>query len=78
MRESPAKRTIFMFAGNGTSYERMMKEVKDSRQERLKLALRENLKRRKSQARGRSEEAAAPSETREASLDDAGGDEPAR
>jgi len=67
-----------MFAGNGTSYERMMKEVKDSRQERLKLALRENLKRRKSQARGRSEEVAAPSETRDASLDDAGGDEPAR
>jgi hypothetical protein len=67
-----------MFAGNGTSYERMMKEVKDSRQERLKLALRENLKRRKSQARGRSDEVATPSETREASLDDAGGDEPAR
>jgi hypothetical protein len=67
-----------MFAGNGTSYERMMKEVKDSRQERLKLALRENLKRRKSQARGRSEEVATPSETRDASLDDAGGDEPAR
>ena len=67
-----------MFAGNGTSYERMMKEVKDSRQERLKLALRENLKRRKSQARGRSDEVATPSETRDASLDDAGGDEPAR
>ena len=67
-----------MFAGSGTSYERVMKEVKDSRQERLKLALRENLKRRKSQARGRSDEVATPSETREASLDDAGGDEPAR
>jgi hypothetical protein len=34
----------------------------DSRQDRLKLALRENLKRRKSQARGRSGVAAASSE----------------
>jgi hypothetical protein len=33
---------------------------KDSRQDRLKLALRENLKRRKSQARGRSDVATAP------------------
>jgi hypothetical protein len=32
----------------------------DSRQDRLKLALRENLKRRKSQARGRSEQANVP------------------
>ena len=30
-------------------------DVKDSRRDRLKLALRENLKRRKSQARGRSD-----------------------
>ena len=43
----------------------------ESRQNRLKQALRENLKRRKSQARGRSE--VAPSESTEASLDDAGG-----
>jgi hypothetical protein len=43
----------------------------ESRQDRLKQALRENLKRRKSQARGRSE--VTPSETMEASLDDAGG-----
>ena len=50
--------------------------VKDSRQQRLKLALRENLKRRKSQARGRSDEAAASSETADASLDDAGGEKP--
>ena len=55
-----------------------MKDVKDSREARLKLALRENLKRRKSQARGRSEEAATPSETRDASLDDSGGEEPRR
>jgi hypothetical protein len=34
----------------------------DPRQDRLKLALRENLKRRKSQARGRSGATAAPSE----------------
>ena len=52
------------------------RDVKDSRQQRLKLALRENLKRRKSQARGRSDEAAASSETADASLDDAGGEKP--
>jgi hypothetical protein len=34
---------------------------KDPRQDRLKLALRENLKRRKSQARGRSDTATASS-----------------
>ncbi|WP_407150323.1 hypothetical protein [Bradyrhizobium sp. ORS 86] len=41
--------------------------VKVSRQDRLKLALRENLKRRKSQARGRDE--AAPSEAADGSLE---------
>ena len=46
--------------------------TKNSRQDRLKLALRENLKRRKSQARGRSDPAAASSEDVDASLDDAG------
>ncbi|MBR1228652.1 MULTISPECIES: hypothetical protein [unclassified Bradyrhizobium] len=51
-------------------------DVKDSRQQRLKLALRENLKRRKSQARGRSDEGAAPSENTDVSLDDAGGVKP--
>lgn len=45
--------------------------VKDSRRDRLKLALRENLKRRKSQARGRGD--AASSENVDASLDTAGG-----
>jgi hypothetical protein len=45
---------------------------KKSRQDRLKLALRENLKRRKSQARGRSAAEEASSETGGASLDDAG------
>ncbi|WP_249780377.1 hypothetical protein [Bradyrhizobium sp. dw_411] len=34
---------------------------KDSREDRLKLALRENLKRRKSQARGRDDSAGAAS-----------------
>jgi len=53
-------------------------DVKDSREARLKLALRENLKRRKSQARGRSDAADASSETADASLDDAGGEEPGR
>jgi hypothetical protein len=48
--------------------------VKDSRRDRLKLALRENLKRRKSQARGRDDLAAASSEDADASLDDAGGE----
>ena len=49
-------------------------DVKDSRRDRLKLALRENLKRRKAQARGRSD--AEPSESGDASLDDAGGEKP--
>jgi hypothetical protein len=44
--------------------------AKDSRQDRLKLALRENLKRRKSQARGRSDVAAAPRDDADASLND--------
>jgi hypothetical protein len=50
-------------------------DVKDSRRDRLKLALRENLKRRKSQARGRGE-ASASSESADASLDTASGEEP--
>jgi hypothetical protein len=51
--------------------------VKDSRQDRLKLALRENLKRRKSQARGRND-LGASSEAADASLDDASGAKPNR
>ena len=50
-------------------------DVKDSRRDRLKLALRENLKRRKSQARGRSD-VGASSENADASLDDASGEKP--
>jgi hypothetical protein len=49
--------------------------VKDSRRDRLKLALRENLKRRKSQARGRSD-GAPSSEGNNLPLDDAGAEEP--
>ncbi|UPJ54568.1 hypothetical protein IVB30_40350 [Bradyrhizobium sp. 200] len=48
-------------------------DVKDSRRDRLKLALRENLKRRKSQARGRSD-GGASSENADASLDDGSGE----
>jgi hypothetical protein len=48
--------------------------VKDSRRDRLKLALRENLKRRKSQARGRDDLAGASSEDAAATLDDASGE----
>jgi hypothetical protein len=51
---------------------------KDSREGRLKLALRENLKRRKSQARGRSDAGSAPSEDADAALDDANGKQPGR
>ncbi|HEV7601985.1 MAG TPA: hypothetical protein VGO49_17240 [Bradyrhizobium sp.] len=45
----------------------------DPRQDRLKLALRENLKRRKSQARGRSGMTIAPSEDDDLSPHDPGG-----
>jgi hypothetical protein len=44
--------------------------AKNPRQDRLKLALRENLKRRKSQARGRGDVAATPSDEVDASLHD--------
>jgi hypothetical protein len=44
-----------------------------TRQDRLKQALRENLKRRKSQARGRSGATVAPSEHDEASPHEPGG-----
>ena len=53
-------------------------DVKDSRRDRLKLALRENLKRRKSQARGRSDIDTASSESAGASLDDASGEKPSQ
>ena len=49
---------------------------RDSRQDRLKLALRENLKRRKSQARARSDPAPASSHDGEAAPHDDSGNEP--
>jgi hypothetical protein len=52
--------------------------AKGARQDRLKLALRENLKRRKSQARGRSDPAASSSGHTDAALNDAGGQDPDR
>jgi len=59
----------------GRATEKSDADVKGSRRDRLKLALRENLKRRKSQARGRSD-ASASSENADASLDDASGEKP--
>jgi hypothetical protein len=50
--------------------------AKNSRQDRLKLALRENLKRRKSQARGRGDAAGASSDSADSSLDDGSGKKP--
>jgi hypothetical protein len=64
-----------MKGDQGRDTEKSGADVKDSRRDRLKLALRENLKRRKSQARGRSD-AGASSETADVSLDDAGGEKP--
>ena len=76
-----------MKGDQGRDAEKSDADVKDSRRDRLKLALRENLKRRKSQAerenlkrrksqaRGRSD-AGASSETADASLDDASGEKP--
>jgi hypothetical protein len=59
-----------MKGNQDSANEKTVADVKDSRRDRLKLALRENLKRRKSQARGRGE-ASASSETDDASLDTA-------
>jgi hypothetical protein len=53
------------------------KAAKDKRQERLKLALRENLKRRKSQARGRGD-FAAPSPTSDDVVGKGGEESPAK
>jgi hypothetical protein len=50
--------------------------AKNPRQDRLKLALRENLKRRKSQARGRSDVTMAPPACDDVSLHDVGGKKP--
>jgi len=50
--------------------------AKNSRADRLKLALRENLRRRKSQARGRGEVTATPRDDAGASLHDGLGKKP--
>jgi hypothetical protein len=50
--------------------------ARNSRQDRLKLALRENLKRRKSQARGRSDANAPPRDDTDAFLHDELGEKP--
>ena len=52
------------------------KPEKNPRRDRLKLALRENLKRRKSQARGRSDITVAPSNGDDLTPDDVGGKKP--
>jgi hypothetical protein len=49
-------------------------QVKDARQERLKQALRDNLKRRKAQARQRGTNEPAPSNLHEAALAKDAGD----
>jgi hypothetical protein len=49
---------------------------KNPRRDRLKQALRENLKRRKSQARGRGDVTIAPSNDDEVSRDDESGKKP--
>jgi hypothetical protein len=64
-----------MKGDQGKHAEKSDVDMKDSRRDRLKLALRENLKRRKSQARGRGE-ASASSETDDASLDTASREKP--
>jgi len=52
------------------------KSGKDTRRDRLKLALRENLKRRKSQAKARSDIADAPFNEEEGTPHDAGEKKP--
>ena len=76
MRKKSAVENSKMTGDQGKDDGQAGSRVKDSRQDRLKLALRENLKRRKSQARGRDD--AASSEAADDALDDAGGNGPAR
>jgi hypothetical protein len=60
--------------GEGQSGQR----EKNPRRDRLKFALRENLKRRKSQARGRSDVTTAPPNSDDASPHDHGGKKPGK
>ena len=63
--------------GKGAKQDRRQDQRKDQRQDRLKLALRENLKRRKSQARGRGD-LAAPSNIEDPSPYDDGASKPGK
>jgi len=75
---------VFSFNGSGMIDDRGNRErptgasSKDSRQDRLKLALRENLKRRKSQARGRSDITGAPSAGDDLTPHDVSGKKPGK
>ncbi|WP_371814931.1 hypothetical protein [Bradyrhizobium sp. CCBAU 51753] len=60
VRERRRFRVLEMTGDQGKGGGQAGASVKDSRQDRLKLALRENLKRRKSQARGREDVASEP------------------
>jgi hypothetical protein len=60
---------LMMMDGGNESGARSGKAPKDRRRERLKLALRENLKRRKSQARERSDFTPSSSASDEVSRD---------
>jgi hypothetical protein len=60
---------LMMMDGGNESGARSRKAPKDRRRERLKLALRENLKRRKSQARERSDFTPSSSASDEVSRD---------
>jgi len=60
----------------GPTRQRTKNPRKDPRQDRLKLALRENLKRRKSQARARGDVTTASSNADDASPHDVGGKKP--
>jgi len=60
---------LTMMDGGNESERPAGRATKDRRQERLKLALRENLKRRKSQARERSDFTPASSVSDEVSFD---------
>jgi hypothetical protein len=54
------------------------KSAKNPRADRLKLALRENLKRRKSQSRARGDAMMAPSHGDDVTPDDVGGKKPGK
>jgi hypothetical protein len=67
-----------IMADQGDKREDSVPRAKDTRHERLKLALRDNLKRRKTQARERGKIEATPSHGHEGALDDDTGNENGR